>query len=79
MPWTLLIVGSLASLSANVAVADPTVISRLIAAWSSFAFVGAYHLLQDQRRIGRTDPIAPTDDSESDPRGCALDDGDEGT
>jgi hypothetical protein len=40
LPWTLLIVGSLASLAANVAVADSTVISRLIAAWPSFAFVG---------------------------------------
>jgi hypothetical protein len=41
LPWTLLIVGSLASLAANVAVADATVISRLIAAWPWFAFVGA--------------------------------------
>jgi hypothetical protein len=57
LPWTLLIVGSLASLSANVAVADPTVISWLIAACPSFAFVGACHLLQDQLRIGRTAPI----------------------
>jgi hypothetical protein len=56
-----------------------TVISRLIAAWPSFAFVGAYHLLQGQLRIGRTDPIALTDESETDPRRCALDDGDEGT
>lgn len=32
LPWTLLIVGSLAGLAANVAVADATVISRLIAA-----------------------------------------------
>jgi hypothetical protein len=79
LPWTLLIVGSLASLAANVAVADSTVISRLIAAWPSFAFVGAYHLLQGQLRIGRTDPIAPTDESETDPGGCALDDGDAGT
>jgi hypothetical protein len=62
LPWTLLIVGSLASLSANVAVADPTAISRLIAAWPSFAVVGAYHLLQGQLRIGRTEPIAPPDE-----------------
>lgn len=74
LPWTLLIVGSLASLAANVAVADPTVISRLIAAWPSFAFVGAYHLLQGQLRIGRIDPIVPTDGPETDPRGRALDD-----
>lgn len=35
-------------------------ISRLIAAWPSFAFVGAYHLLQGQLRIDRTGPLAPT-------------------
>jgi hypothetical protein len=55
LPWTLLIVGSLASLAANVAVAEPTLVSRLIVAWPSFAFVGAYHLLQGQLRIRRID------------------------
>jgi hypothetical protein len=33
--WTLLIVASLASLAANVAVAEPTLIGRVIAAWPS--------------------------------------------
>jgi hypothetical protein len=79
LPWTLLIVGSLASLAANVAVANPTTVSRLIAAWPSFAFVGAYHLLQGQLRIGRTGPIVPTDEPEIGPQGCPLDDGDQGT
>ncbi|MEV5711837.1 DUF2637 domain-containing protein [Actinoallomurus sp. NPDC052274] len=51
LPWTLLIVGSLASLAANVEVAEPTVVGRVIAAWPSFAFVGAYHLLQGQLRM----------------------------
>jgi hypothetical protein len=78
LPWTLLIVGSLASLAANVAVANPTTVSRLIAAWPSFAFVGAYHLLQGQLRIGPTGPIAPTDELENEPQGCPLDKEDEG-
>jgi hypothetical protein len=50
LPWTLLIIGSLASLAANVAVAEPTLIGRLVAAWPSFAFVGAYEMLQGQLR-----------------------------
>ena len=33
LPWALLVVGSLASLAANVAVAEPTTIGRVIAAW----------------------------------------------
>ncbi len=36
LPWTLLVAGSVASLAANVAVAEPTW-SAVIAAWPSFA------------------------------------------
>lgn len=50
LPWILLIVGSLASLGANVAVADPTLIARIIAAWPSFALIGAYEMLIGQIR-----------------------------
>jgi len=42
LPWTLLAAGSAASLAANVAVAEPTVYGRVIAAWPSFALIGAY-------------------------------------
>ncbi|MGW9555602.1 DUF2637 domain-containing protein [Nocardiopsis sp. NPDC055551] len=45
LPWTLFIIGSGASLAANVAVADPTMWSRIIHAWPSFALIGAYELL----------------------------------
>ncbi|GAA1989846.1 hypothetical protein GCM10009799_14550 [Nocardiopsis rhodophaea] len=45
LPWTLLILGSVASLAANIAVADPNVWSRIIHAWPSFALMGAYELL----------------------------------
>jgi len=50
LPWALLVVGSAASLAANVAVAEPTVIGRMIAAWPSFALIGSYELLMRQVR-----------------------------
>jgi Protein of unknown function (DUF2637) len=50
LSWLLLAVGSAASLSANVAVAEPTVYGRVIAAWPSFALIGAYELLMRQIR-----------------------------
>jgi hypothetical protein len=37
LPWTLLVIGSAASLAANVAAAEPTTVGRAIAAWPSFA------------------------------------------
>jgi len=50
LPWTLLILGSVASLAANVAAATPTIEGRVIAAWPSFALMGAYELLMRQIR-----------------------------
>jgi hypothetical protein len=50
LPWLLLVVGSVASLAANVAVAEPTTIGRAIAAWPSFALIGSYELLMRQVR-----------------------------
>ncbi|WP_150253099.1 DUF2637 domain-containing protein [Nocardiopsis deserti] len=50
LPWALLIIGSGASLAANVAVADPTMWSRIIYAWPSFALIGAYELLMREFR-----------------------------
>ena len=50
LPWALLAVGSLASLAANMAVAEPTAYGRVIAAWPSFALIGAYELLMRQIR-----------------------------
>ncbi|MEU8358007.1 DUF2637 domain-containing protein [Nonomuraea sp. NPDC048882] len=50
LPWVLLIVSSLASVGANVAVAEPTVIARLIAGWPSLALIGAYEMLMCQIR-----------------------------
>jgi hypothetical protein len=50
MPWALLVAGSVASLAANVAVAEPTLTGRVIAAWPSFALIAAYELLMRQVR-----------------------------
>jgi hypothetical protein len=50
LPWTLLIVGSAASLAANVAVAEPWAVGRLIAGWPSCALIGSYELLMRQIR-----------------------------
>jgi hypothetical protein len=50
LPWTLLVLGSLASLAANVAVSDPSTVGRLIAAWPSCAPIGSYELLMRQIR-----------------------------
>jgi hypothetical protein len=33
LPWALPVAGSIASLAANVAMAEPTLIGRIIAAW----------------------------------------------
>jgi Protein of unknown function (DUF2637) len=52
LPWALLMTGSAASLAANVAVAEPTWCGRVIAAWPSFALIGAYELLMRQVRHG---------------------------
>jgi hypothetical protein len=50
LPWALLATGSTASLAANMAVAEPTAYGRVIAAWPSFALIGAYELLMRQIR-----------------------------
>lgn len=50
LPWVLLVAGSMASLATNVAVAQPTAIGRVIAAWPSFALIAAYELLMRQIR-----------------------------
>jgi len=52
LPWALHVVGSAASLAANVAVAQPSLIGRVIAAWPSFALTASYELLTRQVRRG---------------------------
>jgi hypothetical protein len=55
----LLVIGSVASLAANVAVAQPTAAGRVIAAWSSFALIGSYELLMRQVRRSATSGSKP--------------------
>lgn len=62
LPWALLVAGSVASLLANVAVAEPTLIGCVIAAWPSFALTASYELLTRQVRSG-----AVQDDSKQEP------------
>jgi hypothetical protein len=50
LAWSMLLVGSLASLGANIAVAEPSLIGRFIAAWPSAALIGSYELLMSQIR-----------------------------
>lgn len=50
--WALLVAGSMASLAANVAVAEPVLIGRVIAAWLSFALTASFELLTCQVRRG---------------------------
>jgi Protein of unknown function (DUF2637) len=52
LPWALLVAGSVASLAANVAVAEPSLTGRVIAAWPSFALTASFELLTRQVRRG---------------------------
>jgi len=74
LPWALLAAGSAASLAANMAVAEPTAYGRLIAAWPSFALIGAYELLMRQIRHAAT--AAP--DQVTNPAGAAEAGGESG-
>ena len=52
LPWALLVAGSVASLAANVAVAESSFTGRVIAAWPSFALTASWELLARQVRSG---------------------------
>jgi hypothetical protein len=58
LPWALLVIGSLASLAANVTVAEPTITGRVIAAWPSFSLIAAYELLMRQVRRVTESPVS---------------------
>jgi hypothetical protein len=63
LPWVLLVIASSASLAANVAVAHPMLISRIISAWPPFALIGAYEMLMRQIRqsVARRRHAGPAD------------------
>jgi Protein of unknown function (DUF2637) len=60
LPWALLVVGSVASLAANVAAAEATMTGRVIAAWPSFALIGSYELLMRQVRCTASSSTRPS-------------------
>src|SRR5262249_30181858 len=68
LPWTLLAVGSVASLAANVAVAEPTATGRVIAAWPSFALIGSYEMLMRQVRRNAANYVGRAVESPAHPR-----------
>ncbi|WP_370027962.1 DUF2637 domain-containing protein [Planotetraspora sp. GP83] len=74
LPWLLLVASSLASLGANVAVAEPSLIGRVIAAWPSFALIGAYELLMSQirRSAGQQEPVETSDWASPEAVGAAV-------
>jgi len=55
LAWTSMTAGITASLAANVAAAEPTLIGRAVAAWPPLALLMAYELLMDQVRTGNSD------------------------
>jgi len=59
LPWALLLIGSVASLAANVAFAEPTLTGRVIAAWPSFALIGSNEMLMRQVRRSAAMPSRP--------------------
>jgi Protein of unknown function (DUF2637) len=59
LPWVALLLGLGASLAANVAAADPTVVGRLVAAWPPVGLLLSYELLM-QQSTARGGPGVPT-------------------
>ncbi|GAB3889859.1 hypothetical protein GCM10029964_060330 [Kibdelosporangium lantanae] len=64
LAWTSIILGIAASLAANIAAAEPTLIGRAVAAWPPIALLLAYELLMDQihvaaRHAGSQDSAPP--------------------
>ncbi len=77
LPWALLVAGSVASLAANVAVAEPSLTGRVIAAWPSFALTASWELLTRQVRSGALGgdsqvPCVGTDDGQCPAAGLAV-------
>jgi hypothetical protein len=73
LPWTLLIIGAAASLAANIAVAEPTMLGRVIAAWPSFALTASYELLMRQVRRAAQRAAVAADEAEAPvSAGCAA-------
>ncbi|MFI6637828.1 DUF2637 domain-containing protein [Nonomuraea fuscirosea] len=77
LAWTMLMVGSLASLGANIAVAEPSLIGRMIAAWPSVALIGSYELLMSQIRRASATAAEAMHMEVADAQELSVDDGDQ--
>jgi hypothetical protein len=60
LPWVALLLGLGASLAANVAAAEPTVVGRLVAAWPPVGLLLSYELLLQQTNGARGGPGVQT-------------------
>ena len=60
LPWVALLLGLGASLAANVAAAEPTVVGRLVAAWPPVGLLLSYELLLQQHNGNRGGPGVQT-------------------
>jgi hypothetical protein len=60
LPWVALLLGLGASLAANVAAADPTVVGRVVAAWPPIGLLLSYELLLQQHNGTRGGPGVQT-------------------
>ena len=72
LPWALLVAGSVASLAANVAVAEPALTGRVIAAWPSFALTASWELLTRQVRTSAPTPDGQAPREVGDGQGSAI-------
>lgn len=63
LAWTALTLGIVASLAANVAAAEPTMVGRLVAAWSPLALALSFELLMQQIRHTPTRQTASAADA----------------
>ena len=60
LPWVALLLGLGASLAANVAAADPTVVGRVVAAWPPVGLLLSYELFLQQTHSTRGGPGVQT-------------------
>lgn len=59
LPWTLLMLGSTASIAANIAVAEPSAVGRAVAAWPALALIGGMEMLMRMIRTRVRQPAQP--------------------
>ena len=79
LPWTVLTIGTLASLTANIAVAPNNIVARAISGWTAIALLAAAkmlsHLFEPHHATELTTPAVPVATADSEPlRGPNVDD-----